>query len=395
MKTRLLEHDILYGVAGFYVLTMLVISANHVFRTLSYRTFYVFHIFLADALFPLLFLHVSHLRVYLAAAFVFFVVDYTTRLYLRLKTTATFSRLAPGLMSITISAEDLAILREPAFIAPGVHGLLRVPEISEWSWNPFTFTTSTLPPPDSTSPPEKKPIKLVARTRKGFTKKLAKLHAAEPKKMAIILDMAYGASHFFDLQRFDKILFVAGGVGATFAVSWVKYLLANKIASPAKLRFVWAVKTPQEAEWALDEDCEGDGATELAKMVELYFTGDSTSSPEVEEERDSNDGAEEADDNDDEVEMRLLDNNGEDLNTNSLIERGVSKENIWFTRPDLTQVVNETAPSRSVGSSNAGSVAVLVSGPDRMAMEMKRIVAWKAVSTETTEFWLHVEEFGH
>jgi NAD(P)H-flavin reductase len=344
------------------VQTILGISANHYVRDLSYRVFYILHIVLASLIFPLMFFHVSHLRPYLYPSIFLFVGDQALRTIRRITALASIKSLAPGLIEISA----YAVLERP--LKPGSHALLRHPQTTGiLGSNPFSITSAVVP-----SGAEKKRIRMIARVRGNVTKKLAESSSSEA--VAVSLDMPYGTPLYFPrLEAFDKILFVAGGVGGTFAVSWVKYLFKNAAVKPRQLRFVWAVKTPEDAAWAMEDDYPGDNASDVAKCVELYITG----TPEAEEGAEMTEGL-----------LRGADG-ASTGGVEALVQKGLGKERIETGRPALRKVIQDTVQE----AGHEGRTAILVCGPAMMGSIAKRVSA--RLGADGVDVWLHVEEFGH
>lgn len=325
-------------------------------RNWSYRVFFLVHVTLSPLIFPLMFFHVSYLRIYLWPTIALYTTDQLLRYLLRTPATATITRLSPTLIAIHASPTHEIPLQ------PGTHAILRHPAISYTS-HPFSITSSG---------PTKR-IRMVARIHSGFTKKLAE---GTKKELAIILDLPYGAPLFFpDLGKFEKVLFVAGGVGATFATSWVKFLMRGSESRPpparlGQLRFVWAVRTAEDALWALQDDYTGDNAKDLARCVELYITGSGEGEEGVEM-----------------MEGLLAANGG---GVDALVRAGVARERIFTGRPVLGRIIHDVARKEGGG---AGTTAVLACGPKMMGSVVKRAVA--RLGAEGADVWLHVEEFGH
>src|SRR6202012_3862799 len=73
----------------------------------------------------------------------------------------------------------------------------------------------------------------------------------------VFVEGAYGQARRFAPallhagERDEEILLVAGGVGATFTVPVYLSLLAKR-GSSRHIRFVWFVKTAEDAEWGLE-----------------------------------------------------------------------------------------------------------------------------------------------
>ncbi|KAA8912719.1 ferric reductase like transmembrane component-domain-containing protein [Sphaerosporella brunnea] len=346
MKTRFLEFDVMCGFIAFIIMSIIGVSANHYVRNLSYRVFYLLHIILSPLLFPLMFLHVSHIRPYLYPSITLFVGDQVLRAINRTPALASIKHISPSLIQISAHAVFVRPLK------PGSHALLRHPATTGiLGSNPFSITAAITP-----SNREKKRIRMIARVRSNITKKLAALPTEGPRQtVAVYLDLPYGAPLYFPpLSEFDKILFVAGGVGATFAVSWIKYLSKSTeggraaLVKPGQLRFVWAVKSPEEAAWAFDDDYQGDNANEVAECVELYITGNPPEDPDADQ--------------------------GDRISTG---------------RPSVRDLIHDTVKD----AGHEGRTAILICGPSMMGSIAKRVSA--RLGAQSVDLWLHVEEFGH
>ncbi|KAF8543964.1 ferric reductase like transmembrane component-domain-containing protein [Trichophaea hybrida] len=385
MKTRFLEFDVLCGFFAFTALTTIVLFANHYVRNISYRTFYLVHTILSPLLFPLMFFHVSHLRPYLYPSIALFVFDHLLRFILSTPATGSIKHLTTGLIEIS------AYPTYATPIKPGSHAIIRHPETHSWTPNPFSITSAII-----LSGSERKRIRMVARIRGNFTKKLATLPtfvvdpcSASPngvkKVLALKLDLPYGAPLYFpNFKNYDKILFVAGGVGATFAVSWVKYLLKSEgdklpLVKPGQMRFIWAVKRSEDALWAFEDDYRGDNAKDVAKCVEVHITG-APGDPDVVGDMESG------------MEMTegLLGSADGDAASglDHLVKSGVDQERISTGRPWLQKLIRDT-----VEEAGEGRTAILICGPIMMGSIARRVTA--RLGMGGADVWLHVEEFGH
>lgn len=379
MKTRLLGFDILCGVAGFVFLvgnhsrppyrstSLFLTRKQNTIMTASYpwvrrsyyRIFYILHITISPLLFPLLFLHVSHLRPYLLASLTLFVSDRLRRALTRVKTTATVNQLSDDILHLSID------LRQPvsAPSRPASHLLLTIPGISPWTCNPFTVADFSR---------EEGSIQIVARIRHGATKRLASMAASNHKdiKIAVVVEMNYGAcTHFKSLHsKFDRILIVAGGVGGAFAVPWIKHL-ASTPGVLARTKFIWAMRDVATLRWAVSASTAADV---VKKKAEVFLTSTARNQEETDEGMEMQ-------------ETHLLSGGHGRGETAAELERlGVAKEHVAFRRPDLKAVLKEVA--------KGGSVAVLVCGPWELGSAMRRVAAERVKKGEMV--WVHVEDFG-
>lgn len=381
LLTRFLEFDILCGFFAFVALNVLAISSHPRVRAVTYRTFYLLHIGCASLILPLLLLHVPYLRVYVLPVAVLWGADKAVSRLRRVHTTASLRLLTPELIEITVDREALRGGRHRAR-PPGSHGLLRVPALDAWTWNPFTFTTPTI---RSRVGYSSTPTKFVIRVHGHFTRKLAALASPgseggeRPRKHDVALDLPFGSSLFWPPleESFDRILLIAGGVGAAFTFSWATYLAT--VAKPHQIRFVWAVRAPQDALWATTTT---DDDTAVAALVELCLTGAA-----------HNPGEEDEDGGLQMQEAGLLSRGStsashEELDAvEKLVRAGIARERITAGRPDLGRVVTETVREAR------GPAAVLVCGPESMNMAVLKAAG--KVAAEGRDVWCHVEGFSH
>lgn len=337
-----------------------MVTASHPWvRRSYYRVFYILHTTISPLLFPLLFLHVSHLRPYLLASLAFFIFDQLRRTLTRVQTTATVHQLSDDILHLTIN------FRQPVSASSELvsHLLLTVPCISPWTSNPFTVADFSQVAGS---------VQIVARIRNGTTKRLASMATSsqEETKIPVMIEMNYGAcAHYRRLHlQFDRILIVAGGVGGAFAVPWIKNLASTPNAL-ARTRFIWTMRDVATLCWAVSTSTAADVVKEKA---EVFLTSTSRNQEETDE------GVEMQ-------ETHLLSGGHDREETVAQLEKlGVGKERVALGRPDLGAVLKEVT--------KGGSVAVLVCGPWELGAGVRRVAAARVKMGESV--WVHVEEFG-
>ncbi|MCJ1284110.1 hypothetical protein MMC26_003441 [Xylographa opegraphella] len=212
-----------------------------------------------------------------------------------------------------------ALLGEKTY-RPGQHVYLSRPSSYETSstsvfhMNPFSIANLPLEDPSC--------IELIARELDGSTKMIAEAaRKSHGDSLHFLLEGPYGsAAQFPDLLSYDHILFVAGGVGATFTLPIYRDLLRKTgnnhnsgkdsatsgagqdngqarhriIAShlsgktttelksqkndedaksliQSKLSFIWSVRTIDDAKWGLDAIQQQNGS--IPEDFELFVTG--------------------------------------------------------------------------------------------------------------------------
>lgn len=249
---------------------------------------------------------------------------------------------------------------------------------NRYNVNPFTI--ASLPAKD-------KKLMLVARALDGNTKHLAKVarkiaqqtEAGDPMPtIPLTIEGPYGAaSRLPDLTLFDRVLFVAGGVGATFIMPVYRAMIEAAAVDDrtedvlSKTRVVWSVRNTSETSWALSAAAKDDAA--LSK-VEVYVTraGESASK------------SIHLDDDDNEGDIELAEGHGllaDDKDDEKPLSGVCSREG----RPDIADITRDTF------SNERERVAVLVCGPETMTTELRDHVGtyvWRGRDV----FW-HAEAF--
>lgn len=165
---------------------------------------------------------------------------------------------------------DIPISTESSHLrtfAPGQHAYLslsRPSGLKTYRSNPFSV--SSIPNADGT-------LRFCARILDGNTALLAKRASATRLKQQFHIEGPYGArDHADKLLQYGRVLFVAGGVGATFIVPLYRQLLIDLSPSRGsyrrqKVSFVWITKSMADMRWALPEDTkERDGFVERLKV---------------------------------------------------------------------------------------------------------------------------------
>ena len=192
--------------------------------------------------------------------------------------------------------------------------------------------------------------------------------AKHPQPVPLLIEGPYGSAKYFpDLaSNYDRVLLVAGGVGATFTLPIYRDLLSKGKGSMVK--FVWSVKKEADAQWgveALKEQCEW----RLPEGFELYVSRKAVS---IGSRRRNGDES-----------IELQEREG------LLGEEASLEENFQKERPNVPAIVDEVFTSSRGGEER---VAVLVCGPSGLGASVRKAVGrWVAKGRDV--FW-HAEEFG-
>jgi NAD(P)H-flavin reductase len=264
---RLMDWDVCLGVSAFCIFTGIVFTALSPVRRFSYhKRFYRPHILLSGLLMPALFLHVPATRKYvyqMAACYIFNGLARTNSTSVPIAATVTPM---PGTSLIKIrvpgpawGVPPLLGSGTPGWV-PGQHIYVKQSVGPDMPRSPFTVVS--LPPREGQDGgDESSSIDLVVRVLGGPNTAWLAAQPAETglaaQNATVFVEGPYGQARRFlpqllqDGEDNREILLVAGGVGATFTVPVYLTLLARQ-GSARHIRFVWFVKTVEEAEWGLE-----------------------------------------------------------------------------------------------------------------------------------------------
>jgi NAD(P)H-flavin reductase len=384
---RLGDPVVLSGVMGFGGLMLLVSTALRPVRRYSYRLFFIIHL-VAGIIIPLqLIIHAVPARMFLFGALGVFFLDLASRKIDTVTGHATVESISgTNLVKISAKIPHSKVNRFRA--RPGSHIYLSIPAAArksmsaasishllfEFLFNPFTVAAVDEESGDLT---------LVARHCGGpMTAALGRLAgAARPNnnrtnedKIPLSIEGPYGAaSRFAKLcTDFDRILLVAGGVGATFTLPLYRAIV-NENPS-ARVEMVWAIRGAGDATWAVT----GKEAQALLKddNIHLYITGD-MADPEGTELLRQRAAASRAE-TEGEVELSAMHRDA---------RRGRYTAQHNRRRPDLQKIVDDL-----FRYGQEERVAVLVCGPCEMARELRaHLGVWV---NRGRSVWYHKEGFG-
>ncbi|KAK0625273.1 ferric reductase NAD binding domain-containing protein [Bombardia bombarda] len=369
---RMLAPVVVLGVVAFLLLNLMYTTALRPIRQYSYRLFFVAHVLIAFALPPLVFFHAHPARSFMVEAVVVLVADLVSRKMGTVTAQATVEAVVnTDLVKIRIAVPKAKA--ENFRARPGSHVYLAIPPAARKSLSPkmmfeFLFNPFTVAHVDDRSGD----LTLVARRLSGpMTAALAQLAADSSSggagKVPLCIEGPYGiARHFPPLSSgsFDRVLLVAGGIGATFIVPLFRSILEED--PRAQVEMVWAVRGHGETSWVswVDERTVGDDGLRSVVRPEglsVFVTGggmgDITSS------QGTGTGSEEGS------------------------QQQQQQQNQNPARPDLKSIVDRTFKHGS-----EERVAVIVCGPEGMSRELRRYVGVWVMKGRTV--WWHNEGFG-
>ncbi|KAF2817619.1 uncharacterized protein BDZ99DRAFT_457344 [Mytilinidion resinicola] len=387
LQKRIKDPDVIFGIVSIIMFITMNTTALNIIRKWSYRMFYTTHIVFASLLIIPLYFHVHHIRKYVLEVCVIIISNQALRNY-SLRTYSGTISMVPGTNLVQVKVPLVSSNKEMKW-KPGQHVYLSRPTGASTSfgvcemlvlWNQTNpFTIASLAEQD-------KHLLLVVRTLTGNTKQLAKLARSLPSQdgvevpsIPVALEGPYGStSRLPDLTKFDRVLLVAGGVGATFIIPIYRSLVEHDGPSfrNSQLRFVWAVRKLAETQWAFpasrgDEDAESEAeGVQTDNEVEVSVTQPFGSDLQ----------GENADDGMELAEAEHL------IPFEEEMEKPRKGVVLRAGRPDVHAIVDE------VFTTSAGSVAVITCGPRGMTEKLRESVGtWVKQGREV--YW-HNETFG-
>ena len=388
LGSKLKEAYVLCGIAGTIAFAAIGTTALSPVRRWSYRIFYAVHVILSIALLPALFFHVHHIRIYLYETAAVYALNYLTRglsVSPRSGTIRSIPNTSLVEISIPCNARDSG-QRLFTNYRPGQHAYVSLAR------NPLSRTFHSNPLTAVSMPGTDKHLKFVARALDGNTRKLATLAAKNSAGIEVNLNIEgpHGLGSLEDrLLQYDRVLFVAGGVGATFVLPLYRQLLADLSPNKGsyrrqKVTFVWIARSESEVTWAVPTDQrEKEGFVERLKVC---ITG--ASAPTPENGMDYNDGATAAADVDDGNDGIELEEQKQLLADNNEPTAAPKDLPIHTGRPDLRRLVHQAF---SHGSNER--VAIITCGPKSLSQNLRREIApW--VTKRGRDVWYHDESFS-
>lgn len=385
LANRIRDRDVSLGILAITMLLILGTTTLTKIRNYSYRAFFILHVILSISLLPILYFHVSHLRIYILESAAIYVVLILQRNISSTITLATISDL-PSSSLLSVSLQPKAPSKLPKSI-PGQHIYLSFPSSTDAPLNKLRlnpFTIANLPTKDGN-------MRLIIRPLSGTTNLLSKLAETHVRRqpIPIIIEGPYGSATYWpDLLRFhDRILLVAGGVGATFTLPIYRSLLRNlSRGAPtlrSKVRSIWSIREIADASWGL-QYLQEDGVGALLGGFEVFVSSPSDSSGDIA------DDSIELEEPDHLLKVAERVDTGESLHDennptfNVKIHQG--RPNLKYILDDVFTNIDETSENEKL------KVAVLVCGPTEMGRNLRKGVGmWAKRGIDV--FW-HNEGFS-
>jgi predicted ferric reductase len=206
---------------------IIILASTNILRKLQYETFHIIHIVMAALILIVSGMHrpdIPMVGKIVTIAASLWIADRTFRLlklvYYSFGSTATITALPHG-------GTRIVFKKTPIGAAAGTHCFVWIPGVRATECHPFTVVST-------------KPLQMVVAAYDGFTRDLYN-HALENPSQVLkaSVDGPYGIVPDFTL--YSKVLFIAGGSGASFTCGVALDLLRKLGESSTTIEFVWVV----------------------------------------------------------------------------------------------------------------------------------------------------------
>ncbi|KAJ7072972.1 ferric reductase NAD binding domain-containing protein [Mycena amicta] len=351
------------GVAALVPQTYLILMSWGPIRSRYYETFKKLHFIAAGFFMAALFCHVDWTltswsvvifescpykrasRHYFYATGAIYGLAWLTRVVRTLYTTgfglpACIDSVGPDLIRLTIASRGFKW-------APGQHVFIRVLGLGMHALTSHPFTISSVMTRAADDANANVELVLVLRARGGLTRALQRRIAGKPGwTTRVVLDGPYGGLHSpRALERYERVMFLAGGTGATFVLPLFADLLSKvKSASGSckQVDFVVAVPDPDNYAWMAPQiSTLVSSSAEISVNVRVHYTR-----------------TESADEKD-------IKDSGSDI-----VEVQEDNVSTLYGRPVLGEIVREASASAS-----ASTMAIIACGPDGFLYDVRNAVA--------------------
>ncbi|PVH95422.1 hypothetical protein DM02DRAFT_660175 [Periconia macrospinosa] len=149
-------------------------------------------------------------------------------------------------------------LKRPINVESGQYVYLSIPDLKHhgigiFQWHPYMVAWSF-----TNEETAQMTIVLLVQIRRGFTRDLGLVQrnvGKKSKKMNAIIDGPYGSSDLRIIGDYDKVLFMADGIGiAAHLLSIRSLLLAHndRTARVRRMSLVWLLESKEQTKWGLD-----------------------------------------------------------------------------------------------------------------------------------------------
>lgn len=260
-----------WGFAAWGLLLLLVVTSLTGLRTRLHTAWFIFHILGMVSFFVMVILHLdSPYRVWAYVPLAIWIADRFLRLVKCLRINTSFTRLMKHSALVEPLPGGVSRITIPGLTIKHKVGQYIFLSITRFDLLSHPFTIA--------SEPGGKDLVLLAKSKRGFTRSLGEhdliKHVAGLRLLQCSVEGPYGGSHT-QLQAFDSVLLIAGGIGSTFTNS----LFGDIVRDPGCcriVRYVWTIKEAVHAAWfwaSMVESVEVARSKGVDMRVEIWITG--------------------------------------------------------------------------------------------------------------------------
>ncbi|KAF7289167.1 Ferric-chelate reductase [Mycena indigotica] len=327
------------GVAALVPQTWLIAMSWGPIRSRYYEFFKKMHFIAAGFFMAALFCHVDWIFTswhYFYATAAIYTLAWLIRVIRTLYRTglglrATIEDAGPDLIRISITAGRFKWY-------PGQHVFIRILGLNVHTFTSHPFTIASVAAADKAD----SNVELVLRSRGGLTRALQRRVAGKAGwSTRVVLDGPYGGLHSpRTLEKYERVVFLGGGTGATFTLPIFADLIDKLKSAPAvkQIDFVVAVPDVDNFAWMQSQvaSLANGGTAETTVNVRVHYT-------RTESDKDVKDSESE------------------------VVEASAGLVSL-YGRPITGEIVREA-------HANASSVAVIACGPDSFLYDTRNAVA--------------------
>lgn len=241
LPKRIQQWDVRLGIMAFWMVNFLGILAIPPVRArLYHKVFYRSYVVLSALLLVVLWFHVPYTRIYVGQAAVAWVLNGV----LQKGATQTASVKCEMVGSGLVRAQARVGGKHLYPYVPGVHVYLNQARLGPRT--PFTVVNARALEKDETE------IELIAKDTHGPMPSTLAKAAKNGRQMILGLERPYGEAQVYMPEllpkvkgKHEKLLLVAGGVGATYALPIYKALL-DAGADSKDVRIIWVVSSEED-----------------------------------------------------------------------------------------------------------------------------------------------------
>jgi predicted ferric reductase len=239
--------SLICGAVSTIAAIVILLQAWSPLRHLFYEIFLILHKVFSFIVFLGIYLHLffihlpqSYWMYFIATIWISDVISRLSRLAHKGITDVTVRALEGGACRVTFQ------LRTVCHIKPGTYIYVWVPKIARFESHPFSIAWS-VPQQSSTN------ISVLIRAQKGFTKEIYDIAQATPKKLILTRGFCEGFyGNYDDLSSYGHVVLLAGGIGITHHVMYLKNLLEgyrDGIVAAKCIHLVWCFPTSDYFNW--------------------------------------------------------------------------------------------------------------------------------------------------